>query len=217
MEQKRLPVFAERFSKLRGEKTQGEFADFLGISRPTVGFYENGSRLPDALVLRQISEKCKVSADWLLGISDAKAQCGDLRQACAFTGLSEEALTSIEELYEQERKLENDDIFSMSDVISKFIVHPCFTPMMEDLQCYFSALYHTALRDGAYGASFNSPEAKELLETLRSKCGKHLHILLECEVPNYYRNNVQHFFSMFLDEISDTIIDGAKKGQREKI
>lgn len=45
MEQKRMPIFAERFAQLRGEMTQGEFAEFLGISRPTVGFYENGTRL----------------------------------------------------------------------------------------------------------------------------------------------------------------------------
>ena len=70
LEQGRLPKFAERFAELRGERTQGEFAEFLGISRPTVGFYENGTRIPDALVLRQIAEKCQVSADWLLGLTD---------------------------------------------------------------------------------------------------------------------------------------------------
>lgn len=58
MEQKRMPIFAERFAQLRGEMTQAEFAEFLGISRPTVGFYENGVRLPDALLLCQIAEKC---------------------------------------------------------------------------------------------------------------------------------------------------------------
>lgn len=70
MERKRFPIFAERFNILRDERTQGEFADFLGISRPTVGFYENGTRIPDAYILKQICEKCDVSADWLLGLSD---------------------------------------------------------------------------------------------------------------------------------------------------
>ena len=58
--QKKLPVFAERFRELRGDMTQDKFADFVGISRPTVGFYENGDRLPDALVLKKIAEKCHV-------------------------------------------------------------------------------------------------------------------------------------------------------------
>lgn len=74
MEQKRLPVFSERFAKLRGDMTQGEFAEFLGISRPTVGFYENGTRVPDAVVLKEIAKKCKVSSDWLLGLSDFRSK-----------------------------------------------------------------------------------------------------------------------------------------------
>lgn len=92
MEQSRLQVFADRFRELRGEKTQGEFAEFLGISRPTVGFYENGTRLPDVLVLRQIAEKCQVSADWLIGMSNTKSFNGQLTQVCQYTGLSEKSI-----------------------------------------------------------------------------------------------------------------------------
>ncbi len=72
MEEKRFPVFARRFSELRGRQSQEEFARFLGISRPTVSYYENGTRVPDALILRQIAEKCNVSADWLIGLSNFK-------------------------------------------------------------------------------------------------------------------------------------------------
>ncbi|MCL2565605.1 MAG: helix-turn-helix domain-containing protein [Defluviitaleaceae bacterium] len=71
----RFPVFKERFYKLRGEISQAEFADKIGIARATVGLYENGERIPDALVLKQIAEKCGVSADWLLGLtSDPKGK-----------------------------------------------------------------------------------------------------------------------------------------------
>lgn len=71
MEKQRFPIFAKRFNELRGDMSQDEFSKYLGISRPTVGFYENGARIPDALVLRQIAEKCNVSVDWLLGLSDS--------------------------------------------------------------------------------------------------------------------------------------------------
>ena len=57
----KISIFAARFGELRGERTQAEFAQFLGISRATVGFYENGERIPDALVLRQIAERCGVA------------------------------------------------------------------------------------------------------------------------------------------------------------
>lgn len=70
----RFPIFSQRFNKLRGEITQACFADFLDISRPTIGFYENGERLPDALTLRKIAERCGVAADWLLGLSDYQKQ-----------------------------------------------------------------------------------------------------------------------------------------------
>ena len=74
MEKDRTTEFAERFAKLRMDlrMSQDKFADFLGISRPTVGFYENGKRQPDAFVLKQIAERCGVSADYLLGLPNAK-------------------------------------------------------------------------------------------------------------------------------------------------
>lgn len=66
----RLPIFTERFRELQGEQSNTEFAEFLGISRQTVGFYCNGDRVPDAVTLIKIAEKCGVSADWLLGMSN---------------------------------------------------------------------------------------------------------------------------------------------------
>ena len=94
MEQ-RFPAFTERFTQLRGDMTQAEFAEFLGMSRPTIGFYESGTRIPDALGVRTIAEKCHVSADWLLGLSDVKSPDGDLQQVCRYTGLSEQAAKKV--------------------------------------------------------------------------------------------------------------------------
>ena len=69
----RLPIFTERFRELQGERSNTEFADFLGISRQTVGFYCNGDRVPDALTLVKISQKCGVSTDWILGLTKDKS------------------------------------------------------------------------------------------------------------------------------------------------
>lgn len=93
--ERRMPVFADRFIELRGKRTQGEFARFLGISRPTVGFYESGQRIPDALVLRQIAEKCNVSADYLLGLTNEKTPEQDIQAICKKTGLSEKSVSRI--------------------------------------------------------------------------------------------------------------------------
>lgn len=69
----RFPMFQERFNQLRGDMSITDFAALLSMSRQTVGFYLNGTRIPDVLGLRQISEKCKVSTDWLLGLSDIQS------------------------------------------------------------------------------------------------------------------------------------------------
>lgn len=96
MEQKHaMPIFEQRLKELRGDMSNTEFADFLGISRQTIGFYLNGNRIPDIVGLRKIAEKCNVSADWLLGISEAKSLDCDIRQICRATGLSEEAVKGL--------------------------------------------------------------------------------------------------------------------------
>lgn len=84
----RLPIFTERFRELKGKRNDTEFAEFLGISRQTVGFLGNGNRLPDALTLVKISQKCEVSADWLLGLSPVPTPDIDIKGICEQTGLS---------------------------------------------------------------------------------------------------------------------------------
>lgn len=88
----RFPIFKERFRELQGEMSNTEFADFLGMSRQTVGFYLNGNRVPDIIGLEQISSKCNVSADWLLGLSESKLLDAEIQQICHYTGLSENAV-----------------------------------------------------------------------------------------------------------------------------
>lgn len=67
---KRFNILSNRLRKLRGDKTQIEFAKVVGLSRVTVGYYENGDRIPDSLKLRKIAERCNVSADYLLGLTN---------------------------------------------------------------------------------------------------------------------------------------------------
>lgn len=66
----RMPILRERLLKLQGDMSATDFADKLGLSRQTVGFYLSGKRIPDSETLAQICNCCKVSADWLLGLSN---------------------------------------------------------------------------------------------------------------------------------------------------
>lgn len=92
-------MFAERFHKLREERgmSQDAFAKFLGLSRPTIGFYENGTRIPDALVLVQICERCGVPSDYLLGILSEPITDPDTRAICGKLGLSETVVKWLED------------------------------------------------------------------------------------------------------------------------
>ena len=87
----RFPIFQERLNKLRGEMNQEAFARKIGISRPTVGFYENGERLPDALVLMKIADVCGVSVDWLLGRTNDESGDADVGAVEQRLGLSPDA------------------------------------------------------------------------------------------------------------------------------
>jgi transcriptional regulator with XRE-family HTH domain len=81
-------TFSERIRKLRAERgmNQGQFADFVGVSRGAMSYYEQEARTPDIAVLKSICEKCGVSADYMLGlIPDRNHAVSDV---CLETGLS---------------------------------------------------------------------------------------------------------------------------------
>lgn len=119
----RFPVFRERFCTLRGDMTQDEFAKKLGFSRPTIGLYESGSRIPDALVLRTIAEKCGVSADWLVGLSSAKTANITTQGICKETGLSEEAVFNLCHCY-------TDSPITVQEIINSLV---CDFSFMDDV------------------------------------------------------------------------------------
>jgi transcriptional regulator with XRE-family HTH domain len=58
--------FSSRLRSLRGERTQGDFAEFLGFSsQQTYQNYERG-RIPKPAVLQQIAQRTGVSMIWLM-------------------------------------------------------------------------------------------------------------------------------------------------------
>jgi transcriptional regulator with XRE-family HTH domain len=90
--------------------SQAAFAEFLGLSRPTIGFYERADmengRIPDIDTLKQICEKCNVSADYLLGISDEKTKA-DIN---AYTGLDENVTDYLHTLQMASGFIDSQDI-----------------------------------------------------------------------------------------------------------
>lgn len=64
----------ENLKKLRADsnKTQAEFAEFLGINALTYREYEQGRRAPSNKGLIDLAKKLDVSIDYLLGISNIR-------------------------------------------------------------------------------------------------------------------------------------------------
>lgn len=69
-------LFSQRLKDLRKQRnlSQKEFSDVLGISPVTLSHYENKKREPDLERLFSLCKRLKVSADYLLGLSDTETQ-----------------------------------------------------------------------------------------------------------------------------------------------
>lgn len=70
-----MEKFLSRLEILRGNSGVTEFARLLGVRQQTLSNYVKG-REPPASFVKLVCEKMCVSADWLLGLSDARAGSG---------------------------------------------------------------------------------------------------------------------------------------------
>lgn len=105
MPRKRMTIVNELFNKpfpsalreLMRERnaTQLELAKELGKTRQSISYYCDGSSSPDWETIAKIAKAFSVSSDWLLGLSDVKSPHADIQAVCEFTGLSEQAVTSL--------------------------------------------------------------------------------------------------------------------------
>ena len=95
-------VFGKRMKELRKEHvyTIEQFADMVGISKSTLGYYENDKRMPDIEILARIANVLNVNADYLIGRTNTTAQKGKMKTVCEFTGLSDQAAEYLSALAE---------------------------------------------------------------------------------------------------------------------
>ena len=87
-------------AKLRGKKTQDQFAKENFRSRGTINLWENGNAIPDIDVLYDLKMKYNVSIDYLLGLSDCTTPTNDYIQQV--TGLSDKALKMLKMISESD-------------------------------------------------------------------------------------------------------------------
>ena len=64
-------IFPDRLRALRGTTSQTDFAQKIGVKQTSYSSWERGVKDPGAQTIAQIASTFGVSADWLLGLSDA--------------------------------------------------------------------------------------------------------------------------------------------------
>lgn len=134
-------TFKNRFHELRAETpsensegkymSQDEFSKFIGITRPTVGFYENGDRIPDAEIISKICKRCNVSADYLLGLSEEKDLDAVVQEVYRSSGLSAAAVSKLKEqrnIFSKDSE-ERDGKVDLFLIVNKIIENQWFWAM----------------------------------------------------------------------------------------
>ena len=105
-------TFANKLRELRviEKLSQTELAEKLGVSRGSISFYENGERTADIDFIYKAAQFFNVSADYLIGRTNASTQNEDIRAICDYTGLSEAAVSELHreknliDIYNSDRK-----------------------------------------------------------------------------------------------------------------
>ena len=206
--QVRLPLFRERFKELREKHSQDEFGQMIGVSRPTVGFYEAGTRIPDAITLTRIASACDVSVDWLLGLSDVKSIDANARSAEAFTGLSEAALATLstEKEAPSDAGLQRNIQFSLNDyrqIVSELLEAPGFSFLCEEIKCY-KILYRTMLEwENQSPHTLEEDYSQAVTDDLLDIGITGIPIRTFCD---YYKKRLETLFSYVLLPIEESVI-----------
>lgn len=105
-------VFPTRLRELMEEKNENQqvLADALGVQRQTISNYANGQSDPNWEMIIKICTHYKVSADWMLGLTDIQTDNHDVKSICEYTGLPVnvvELLHFYADIYLENNKLEN--------------------------------------------------------------------------------------------------------------
>ena len=181
----RFPEFRDAFLELMGDMTLDQFSKKLEMSRATVGFYAAGQRIPDALGLKKIAEKCNVSADWLLGITKTKSQDIAIRQICEKIGLEEEVALKLQKIY-QGAGHEQESIEGVNSILSS----PLFPILARDYVRLkrFTEKVNAEYKEHSFGELEDPIHEEGEAITLKG-----------CRACDYYRSKIINQFSIMLD------------------
>lgn len=111
-------------------KKQLDLAEHLHVQANTISYFCSGKRTPNTLQIIEIAKFLHVSADYLLGLSDAPTTDADLRAVCEYTGLSQAAIEYIREIKEIKDK-HHEGLDELCDTLSQILENNNFWMIYE--------------------------------------------------------------------------------------
>lgn len=152
--------FASRLRKLRSDRgvSREKVGNAIGVSKQSIGYYENGETVPTADKLRLLAEFYNVSTDYLLGRSDNETSTELAQKISNATGLT---ISAIEDLMYYKEHIGKD-------TLSPALLVNAFFSLGNDF--WLSCLVN--LREAAEIRKHNSntaPDTKDILDKLAHK------------------------------------------------
>lgn len=85
-------------------KKQKELATSLKVTDNTISYFVSGKRIPNTEQITKIAAFFNVSADYLLGLTDAATTDKDIQFVCDYIGLDDKTVETLRNLTQGERK-----------------------------------------------------------------------------------------------------------------
>ena len=97
--------FSQRLADARrGQYTQAQLGEIIGLSDQTIKKYEGGSRQPDSFeIIVDLAKALHVSTDYLLGASSE--QNAKMRDVANYIGVSQKAAAKLDSLYKDHNRM----------------------------------------------------------------------------------------------------------------
>jgi len=90
--------FGDRLRELRKGNSQAQIANVFGIRQTTYSSWETGTSKPDINELSNIAQHYKVSADWLLGLTEKQPSPVEPVKPCAECLKKDEAIINLSQV-----------------------------------------------------------------------------------------------------------------------
>lgn len=134
-----FPVRLKELMEQVPKTSQKMLADVLGVTRQAVANYQCGQSSPSWDAIAKIAKHFNVSSDYLLGLSDVRTPETELRTVCEYTGLSENAISSLIHINSLDEKRKAEDRIFIANIISQMLSDGAFYVLVMQIQALHEA------------------------------------------------------------------------------